>query len=322
MQRLLGTSTRPCDHTASPAEGPAPRRNVRRGSAPGRQLPGSCRQAPAAKGGITLGQPAVRVPVPALGCSKCRHARTGCKKCRADRDAALEVRAGWGLLCVPQCARAAAAAAVFGQAPASCQSMLPMLCSVQGRRSGCCRRPTLRACAAGPSGLLSQVCVASAESLLSLRVQANKRTAVNRRQSAPAAEAARGSSADPEVAVPAAHKRGRPPKRSSVGVTATEHAPREVHAATEGPHSHRGPLGTGGAAPQQAQQADLEAEEGTATFAGMTFLSSGFLGADTERRRLSALVKVHGGELADEHALCQVSWLLPGSPCGWDLGRL
>ena len=319
MQRVLGTSTRPCDHTASPAEGPAPRRNARRGSAPDRQLPGSCRKAPAAEGGITLGQPAVRVPVPVLGCSKCRHARTGCRKCRADMDAALQVRAGWGLLCVPQVCLSCCCCCVWAGACKLSEHAADAV-SVQGRRSGCCRRPTLKACAAAewrpPSGLLSQVCIASADSLLSLQLQANKRVAVNRRQSAPAAEAARGSSADPTVAVPAAHKRGRPPKRSSVGVTATEHDPREVHAATEGPRSHREPLGNGGAATQQAQQAHLEAEEGTATFAGMTFLSSGFLGADTERRRLSALVKVHGGELADEHALCQVSWLLPGSPCG------
>ena len=84
-----------------------------------------------------------------------------------------------------------------------------------------------------------------------------------------------------------------------------------MRAATEGPRSRREPLGAADAAAQQAEQADLGAEEGTATFAGMTFLSSGFIGADTERKRLSALVKLHGGELADEPALCAVScWQL------------
>ena len=155
--------------------------------------------------------------------------------------------------------------------------------------------------------LLSQVCNASVDVLLCLRLQANKGVAVNRRQSASAAEAARGSSADPEAAALPAQKRGRPPKRPSVGLTAKEHPPREVHAATKGPRGYRESLGTGVAAAQQAEQADLEAEGGTATFAGMTFLSSGFIGADMERKRLSALVKLHGGQLADEPALCEVS---------------
>lgn len=306
VQRNLGTSSCPCDHTASPAECPAPRPNVCRGSAPGRQLPGSCGEAPAAEAGCAPGQPAVPVPVPALGCSKCRHARTGCKKCRADRDTSVQVRAGWGLLCRLACAGGAAA---FGQAPASCQIMLLVLRAPQWRRSGCCRHPTLGACGDAEwrlSGLFSQVCEAGTDSLLCLWLQANRIMAASRRQSAPAAGAARDSSADPEAAALPAHKRGRPPKRSSVGVPATEHPPREVQAAPEGPCSHRQPGGTGGAAAQPAVQANLEAEEGTATFAGMTFLSSGFIGADTERRRLSALVQLHGGELADEPALCQV----------------